>query len=482
MKIRTRYAPSPTGYLHIGGARTALFNYLLAKAYDGDFIIRIEDTDVERNVEGGIDSQFNFLEWMGIVADESIRNPKTFGPYIQSQKLKHYEALALDLVAQKKAYFCFCSKERLDADRELAEKLHETPKYKRHCLNLNEQTIQANLLANKEYTIRLKIDENNEYSWDDLIRGKISIPGSALTDPVILKSNKIAMYNFAVVIDDYEMQISHVIRGEEHISNTPYQLAIAQALNYDLSKIKYGHLSIIVDETGKKLSKRNLALKQFVSDYEKDGYWPHAITNFVALLGWSPKNNQEIMSLVEMVENFDVNNLSKSPAFFDINKMNWFSTQYFNNISQDEFIDFVKTHPLTKELVLKDTTFIDKALLFKSHIVNLKQLINLVDEQFNSNKQLLEEDVNHIKNNQLTNVVQVFYEQLIVSEKFNEQSIKEVIKQVQKTTNNKGANLYMPIRIATTFSSHGPELAKTIYYLGRENVLKNLQSILKVLG
>ncbi|RCT48961.1 glutamate--tRNA ligase [Ureaplasma parvum] len=481
MKIRTRYAPSPTGYLHIGGARTALFNYLLAKAYGGDFIIRIEDTDIERNVEGGINSQLDFLAWMGIIPDESIRNPKAFGPYIQSEKLKHYEKLALDLVDQKKAYFCFCSKEQLDADRELAEKSHQTPKYKRHCLNLDKKTIESNLLQNKEYTIRLKINENMEYSWDDLIRGKISIPGSALTDPVILKSNKIAMYNFAVVIDDYEMQISHVIRGEEHISNTPYQLAIAQALNYDITKIKYGHLSIIVDETGKKLSKRNLSLKQFVSDYEKDGYWPHAITNFVALLGWSPKNNDEIMSLETMIKNFDINNLSKSPAFFDINKMNWFSTQYFNNITQEEFINFINKHSLTKELVLNDYTFINKCLLFKSHIINLKQLIDLVIEQFNCDKKVLASDVDYIKKNQLITVVRVFYEQLIINDEFNEEFIKEIIKKVQIITNNKGANLYMPIRIATTFSSHGPELAKTICYLGREKVLKNLINILKIL-
>lgn len=483
MKMRTRYAPSPTGYLHIGGARTALFNYLLAKSNHGDFIIRIEDTDTERNVEGGIESQFDFLKWMGIIADESLYQPvEKYAPYIQSQKTKRYEQLADALVESKKAYRCFCTKEQLDADRELAEKNQQTPKYNRRCLHLSQQEIENNLKENKNYTIRLKIDDHATFEWDDMIRGKISIPASALTDPVILKSNKMAMYNFAVVIDDFDMEITNVVRGEEHISNTPYQLAIAKALGYDTNKIQYGHLSIIVDETGKKLSKRNKDLKQFISDYENDGYWPHAITNFVSLLGWSPKNNIEIMNLEEMIKNFDVKNLSKSPAFFDITKMNWFSNQYFNKISVDEFIDFIKKHELTKNKVIENSNFINQALLFKPQIYNLKNLINLVDETFSIQKDNRKEDLDFIKNNNLTNVIEIFYKKLTSNQEFSEELIKKIIKEVQIETNNKGINLFMPIRIAATMQSHGPELAKTIYYLSKPQVVANILKTLKALA
>ena len=266
MKVRARYAPSPTGFFHVGGARTALFNYLYAKHMGGDFILRIEDTDTERNVEGGIESQINNLEWMGIKIDESVKNPGKFGPYQQTHKLKRYQELAYKLLEEGKAYRCFCTKDELDKNREAAMAGGQTPKYNRHCLYLTKEEIQKKLDAKIPFTIRLKIDDNTEYSWDDMIRGKISVPTSALTDPVILKSNGIPMYNFGVVVDDHDMQITHVLRGEEHISNTPYQLAIKRALGWEKDPIQYGHLSVIVNETGKKLSKRDKSLKQFIQE------------------------------------------------------------------------------------------------------------------------------------------------------------------------------------------------------------------------
>ncbi|AJQ45639.1 glutamyl-tRNA synthetase [Ureaplasma diversum] len=480
MKVRTRYAPSPTGYLHIGGARTALFNYLFAKAHNGDFIIRIEDTDIERNVEGGIDSQLDYLAWMGIEADESIKNPKEYGPYIQSAKLAKYQQLAEQLIKENKAYRCFCTKEQLEQDRLFAEQTKQTPKYNKRCLYLSQQEIDQKLEANTEFTIRLIINENEEFSWNDLIRGQISIPASALTDPVILKSNKIAMYNFAVVVDDYDMAISHVIRGEEHISNTPYQLAITKALGYEPT-IQYAHLSIIVDETGKKLSKRNLALKQFVADYSDDGYWPHAVVNFISLLGWSPKDNKEKMSMDELIASFDLNHVSKAPAYFDIEKMNWFSNQYFNQISVDQFSEFLKEHQLTDSYVENDPEFINKALLFKPQIYNLKQLLQLIDEHFISQQNLSETDLDFIKTNQLENVVITFNQLLSNIDQWDEVNIKALIKETQQQTNTKGMNLFMPIRIATTFMSHGPELAKMIYFSTKEKVLANLATTLKLL-
>lgn len=417
---------------------------------------------------------------MNIYPDESIKNPKEYGPYIQSAKLAKYEQLANQLVAENKAYRCFCTKEQLEQDRLFAEQSKQTPKYNKRCLYLSQEEINQKLASNIDFVIRLIINDNEQFSWNDLIRGFISIPATALTDPVILKSNKIAMYNFAVVVDDYDMAISHVIRGEEHISNTPYQLAIAKALGYELI-IQYAHLSIIVDETGKKLSKRNLTFKQFVADYSADGYWPHAVVNFISLLGWSPKDNNEKMSMTELINRFDLNHVSKSPAYFDIEKMNWFSNQYFNQATTDEFINFLEQHELTKNKVKNDSEFITKALLFKSQVYNLRQLLDLIQEYFETERSLLTDDLNFIKNNNLTLVIKTFNELLETISEWNETNIKSLIKETQIKTNTKGMNLFMPIRIATSFMSHGPELAKIIYFLTKEKVLANLALTLKYL-
>ncbi|MCV3754313.1 glutamate--tRNA ligase [Ureaplasma zalophigenitalium] len=481
MTVRTRYAPSPTGHLHIGGARTALFNYLFSKSMNGQFIIRIEDTDIARNIEAGIDSQFNFLKWLGIEADESLKNPNPqYAPYQQSLKFAHYEALAEKLVKENKAYYCFCSKEQLEADKEFCQKTQQTYKYNKRCSFLSKEEVAKKMQENIPYTIRLAIHEQEKFAWNDLIRGPIEIHADALTDPVILKSNKIAMYNFAVVIDDYDMAITHVIRGEEHISNTPYQLAIKKALGYNAYDIQYGHLSIIVDETGKKLSKRNLALKQFVEEYAAEGYVPFAVTNFISLLGWSPKSCEEKMTLAEMISQFDLQQVSKAPAYFDIQKMNWFSNLYFKHMPDDEFNNFLMNHELTKEFVSSDSTFIQKACLFKKEIYNLQHLLNLINEHFGAKEHLEESLLSEINNENAKHVILTFYDLLNKTDDFSPEMIAGLINQTKQITNTKGKMLFMPIRIATTYSMHGPELAQMIYYSTKAQVLRNILQILEI--
>ena len=472
-KIRTRYAPSPTGYFHIGGARTALFNYLFAKHNNGDFILRIEDTDVERNVEGGIDSQLLNLEWMGLTPDESIKNPKEHGPYIQSQKLDRYKFLANQLLNEKKAYYCFCTESELKNERENALKNHLTPKYSRKCLHLSQEQIHQNLQKNIPFTIRLKIDDNITYTWNDIVRGKIEVPSSAMTDPVILKSNGIAMYNFAVVIDDYDMEITHVLRGEEHISNTPYQLAIKKALNFN-NDIQYGHLSIVIDETGKKLSKRNSTLKQFIEDYKNMGFIPSAIDNFLALLGWSPIDSKEILSLDELIKNFEINNLSKSPTYFDFNKLLWLGNEYFKKMSENEYLLFVK--PFIDQSILTNNLIsnLDMLLLiFKNQISYASQLNTLINDQFLSNHELNSNEIEIINNN--LDVVDLFDENISKLSIFNVDNIIDIINKVKNITNKKGKDLFMPIRLVSTNLAHGPELAKTIFLLGKEKILLNIK-------
>lgn len=480
MKVRTRYAPSPTGYFHIGGARTALFNYLFAKHYDGEFIVRIEDTDTERNVENGAESQLENISWMQFEPDESLLKPGRYGPYLQTQKLKRYEELANKLLLEKKAYRCFCSKHELEEQRKIAEANHQTPKYNRRCLYLSDLEIQDKINKGYEYVIRLKIDDKRDYEWNDLIRGKISINGDALTDPVILKSNKIAMYNFAVVIDDYDMDISHVLRGEEHISNTPYQIAIKEALGFNNKDIKYGHLSIIVNDQGKKLSKRDTTLKQFISDYREMGYLPQAIDNFLCLLGWTPSDNKELMNLNEMIAKFDLNDVSKSPAKFDVDKMNWVSNNHFKLMDIDEYYKFVKPFVKSKNIIYKKHEK-DVLLLLKPQISYAMQIDDLIEDLFGVKSKIDSETKKEVI--ELIDYIKLIKPLLIKYLKSknlkSEQEAKDLINYIKTETALKGKELFMSIRILCTGQMHGPELAKTLFLLGNDNILKNVELIEK---
>ncbi len=479
MKIRTRYAPSPTGYFHIGGARTALFNFLFAKKMNGDFIVRIEDTDTERNVENGVESQLFNLNWLNIRPDESPQKEGKYKPYQQTQKLDRYQLLAESLLAENKAYRCFCSKEELDEQRKQAEANHETPKYNRKCLMLSENEIRTKITNKQEYVIRLKINENDSYEWNDLVRGKISIPGSALTDPVILKSNKIAMYNFAVVVDDYDMDITHVLRGEEHISNTPYQIAIKKALGFDKKEISYGHLSIIINDEGKKLSKRDSNLKQFIEDYRLLGYLPIAIVNFLCLLGWTPNNNKEVMSLSEMINAFQLEFLSKSPAKFDILKLNWISNQHFKLMEDKKYLEFVKPFVKSKNEIFMQNP--DKVLLLlKNQIAYAKQIDDLIIDLFENDK--IDETAKKEINDQKTNIkiIAPILLSLIDDANFEEEeNIKKIINTVKEQTKLNGKNLFMPIRLLSTKKQHGPDLATTLSLFGKKRIKQNINDVLQ---
>ncbi len=478
-KVRTRYAPSPTGFFHIGGARTALFNYLYAKHCNGDFVVRIEDTDVERNVEGGIDSQLDNLNWLKIFYDESIKNPGKFGPYIQSQKLERYRELANKLLQEGKAYYCFCSKDELDLQREIAMKQGHTPKYNRKCLYLSKEEIQQKLDQNIPHVIRLRMHDDENIEWQDLIRGHMSVPTSALTDPVILKSNGIPMYNFAVVVDDYDMQITHVLRGEEHLSNTPYQIAIKKALGFDDRNIMYGHLSIIVDETGKKLSKRNKGLKQFIQDYKNMGILPEAITNFLSLLGWSSKSNNEILLMDQIIKEFDFDRISKSPAFFDFKKMLWISNSYLKNMNDKDYLEYVKKF-LTVNLD-KYAKYEDEILLtFKPQIQFAQQINELITDVFICDVNKLSVELQEIVKQDFFKKNMYALKQVISTmNEINYDNAKDIIDNVKQISGLKGKELFLPMRIACIGKEHGPEMNKILTIIGKEQILKNIEILIK---
>lgn len=334
-RVRVRYAPSPTGFLHIGNARTAMFNYLFAKHYNGDFVLRIEDTDVERNVEGGEESQMEYLHWLGIDPDEGPTNPGKCGPYRQMERLDIYKKIVDELLERGLAYKCFCTQEELVSVKEMQEQAGMAPMYNRKCANLTKDEVAEKETQGLPYVIRLKVPANKTYTWKDMIRGNISVESKDIGDWVIVKSNGIPTYNFAVVVDDHFMAISHVFRGEEHISNTPKQLMIYEMMGWEAPT--FGHMTLIVNEQHKKLSKRDHSIMQYVSQYKECGYLPEAMFNFMALLGWSPENEEEIFTKEELIQQFSEERLSKSPSMFDKNKLAWVNNRYIKALSEEKF-------------------------------------------------------------------------------------------------------------------------------------------------
>ncbi|MGZ9755503.1 glutamate--tRNA ligase [Mycoplasma sp. 5912] len=455
-KVRTRYAPSPTGYLHIGGARTALFNYLFAKHYNGTFIFRLEDTDVKRNVIGGEASQIDNLAWLGIIPDESPLKPNPkYGQYRQSEKLGRYQQVANMLLELGFAYKAYDTTEELEAQKQESDaKGIPSFRYNRNWLKISDAEKQIRD-QNGAYSIRLAMPKNQVYQWNDIVRGQISFNSDEIGDWVIIKSDGYPTYNFAVVIDDYDMQITHILRGEEHIGNTPKQIALYQMLNWNMPE--FGHLTIITNMEGKKLSKRDTSLKQFIEDYKNEGYLPQAIFNFLSLLGWTAADASEMMSHYENIIKFDPNRLSKSPSKFDILKMNWFSKQYMKTQDNNEILKHLSLDNSNKSLQwinLFIDTFKQSAITYAEMNQNLMLYLNPIDKyfEFNDNEiQVINEFKNYIDFNN-----------------FSIENIQDAINATSKNLNIKGKNLFMPIRLATTSQQHGPELAKAIYLYGPE--------------
>lgn len=475
-KVRVRYAPSPTGHLHIGGARTALFNYLFAKHYNGDFIIRIEDTDIARNVEGGEQSQIEYLEWMGVVADESPSKPKAFGPYRQMERLDIYQSYAQQLIQQGHAYRCFCSEEELEADYQRQKDAGvSATKYNRKCAYLSQHQVSENLEKRLPFTIRIHVPEEKTYEFDDIIRGHVSFDSKDIGDWVLVKANGIPTYNYAVVIDDHLMEISHVFRGEEHLSNTPKQLMLYDMFNW--TPPAFGHMTLIVNEQRKKLSKRDETILQFMSQYKQLGYLPQAMMNFMALLGWSPEEEEEIFTKEQLIERFSEKRLSKSPSMFDPAKLKWINNRYIKQLDFDSYKAFVypflnqayDLSDLTQDWIDKCLAIFQEQLSFGQEIVQLAALFfneyNLEDQQA---QEVFEQESTKIVAKKLLEVL---------PEDYQVETIKEAMNQVKELTSIKGKSLFMGIRVAATGQCHGPDLISTLWLLGKDKVKDRLTKL-----
>lgn len=443
-KVRVRYAPSPTGLLHIGNARSALFNYLFARHYDGDFIIRIEDTDTLRNVEGGEESQLKYLKWLGISWNEGPDVGGNYGPYRQLERLSTYQEYAHKLIDMGYAYKEF-----------------------------NEDK--------SAYAIRFKVDQSKTYRFDDLVRGTLTFLGTEVEDWIILKENGIPTYNFAVVIDDHLMDITHVLRGEEHITNTPKQIMVYEAFNFEVPT--FGHMTIIVNEQRKKLSKRDKDVVQFISEYANLGYLPDAMFNFISLLGFSPKTEDEILSPNQIIESFDPKRLSKSPAMFDKVKLGYINGQYIKKLDKEELANMVKPFLENANIpIISQDWLIRLSSLLQERMTHVGQIVNLYEAFFHETIKINDEALNFLQENNSIEVIKLFYEKLNNISEFTSENISAAIKETGKELSIKGKPLFMATRIATTGDMHGPSLPETISLIGKKvilNRLKNTQEVLK---
>ena len=374
MEIRTRFAPSPTGYMHIGNLRTALYEYLIAKSKGGKFILRIEDTDQERYVEGAVDIIYNTLRLTGLKHDEGPDIGGDYGPYVQSERMGIYMDYAKELIEKGEAYYCFCTKERLESLKVKNDEGEAFAYYDRHCLGLSKEEIEKNLASGMPFVIRQKMPTEGTTTFDDVVYGSITVENSELDDQILIKADGMPTYNFANVIDDHLMKITHVVRGSEYLSSTPKYNLLYKAFGWTAPE--YVHLPPVMKDAHHKLSKRNGDAS--FEDLIAKGYIVEAVLNYIALLGWSPSDNEEFFTLDELIKKFDISGLSKSPSIFDIQKLTWMNSEYIKRMDFDKYFELAL--PKLKEGIKNENIDLKKvAALLQKRLETLNDIPALVD-------------------------------------------------------------------------------------------------------
>lgn len=482
-QVRVRYAPSPTGQLHIGGARTALFNYLFARKHQGTFILRIEDTDQTRHVDNAESGQMEGLKWLGISWDEGIGAGGEHGPYRQSERLDIYSSYLQQLLEKGHAYECFCTEEEIAREREEQEARGETPMYSGRCRHLSEEEKEKLRSEGRKPTIRFLVPKNQVVEIDDHVRGHVEFETDGIGDFIIARPDGMPMYNFACVVDDHLMKISHVIRGEEHLSNTPRQVLLYRAFGWEPPQ--FAHISLILNQDRKKMSKRDESIIQFIEQYRELGYLPEAVVNFIALLGWSPGGEEEVFSLAELEQIFGLDRIAKSPAVFDTEKLAWMNNVYMKQAETERVVELARPHlvkagrisatPDEAELawVRELVSLYQDRMRAASDIVEMTELFFREDVQFES------EAENVVAEPHVKDVAAAFLKQVQETDMFTAEHIGTLVKAVQKETGYKGKQLFMPLRVVLTGQTHGPDLNRTIHLLGRERVVERLEKYLQ---
>lgn len=488
--IKTRYAPSPTGYLHVGGLRTALYCYLVAKKNAGNFILRIEDTDRERFVPGAIENLIRSLNWAGINSDEGVvlsQNGENVeqvgqnGPYIQSEKLETYQKYANQLIEEKKAYYCFCSKERLEELRKIQEVNKQPPGYDGHCRNLSLEEAKLRIANGEKYVIRMKMPKEGTTKFTDLIRGEVEFRNELVDDQVILKTDGFPTYHLAVVIDDHFMEITHAIRGEEWLSSTPKHLVLYDMFGWQPPQ--FAHLPLLLNADKSKLSKRQGDVA--VEDYRNKGYLPEAVINFVAFLGWNPGTEKEIFSLDELVQEFSLERVSKSGAVFNLEKLDWYNKEYLKMIDENRLLDLCKPLLEEKYKISNSQFSISKIIALERErattLVELAENLRFIFEDLPYESEILvwkkdTRDGTKNKLQELYNYLSNFSVQDWTKKKM-EQKVGEWIKE----KNYGVGDVLWPMRVALSGQKNSPGPYEIAEVLGKEKSLERMQVGIKKL-
>ena len=468
MSVRVRFAPSPTGFLHIGGLRTALYNYLYAKQNDGIFILRIEDTDRNRYVEGAVENLIKTMQWSGIEYDEGPKIEGNKGPYFQSKRLDIYKKYIQQLIKKEKAYPCFYSTERLkNIEKEnIPSNILTQQDQKYRNISIDESITR---MKNENHVIRLKVPKSGSIEYRDQVRGKLKFDLSLIEDQILIKSDGYPTYHFANVVDDYLMEITHVIRGEEWLASMPKHLLLYE--NFNWKKPEFVHLPLILNQDKTKLSKRQNDVA--VEDYINNGYLKKAFINYLSLLGWHGSGDQELYTFDELVEDFSIDRIQKSGAIFDIKKLNWMNNHYIKKLDPQEILDkFLKDN-----IDLKDKITLP---MIKLVYEKIDRLTDIRDElKFLFEYSLENKKCHEILNNESSKtVLKLFNTKLEKTHILDSMSFKTIVSKIQEEIKVGGKDLWMPLRIAITGKMHGPDVASIVEILGKEACLQRLNNII----
>lgn len=473
-KVRVRFAPSPTGYLHVGGLRTALYNYLFARHHGGEFILRIEDTDQSRYVDGALENLLKTLKDCGLEYDEGPDKEGQVGPYTQSERTDIYREHVQQLLDTNHAYRCFCTSERLDELRALQKLRKEPPGYDQRCRHLSKDQVEENLKQNIPYTVRMKVPEKTTVKFQDEVRSWVSYESSNIDDQVLLKSDNFPTYHLANVVDDHLMKITHVIRGEEWLPSTAKHVILYEAFGWDIPK--FAHLPLLLNLDRTKLSKRQGDVA--VEDYLKKGYVLQALLNFVSLLGWNEGagSEQEIFTKEELIEKFSLEHVNKAGAVFDVNKLKWMNGLYVRAMNEEGFFDFVKDF-LDESFLSEDEARLKAMLFTLRDNIELASDINREMEIYKDDFSFETESAKEMASlEDSKKLYKLLFEKFNALNNLDAESFKALMKESQKESGFKGKQLWMPYRVAITGREHGPDISRLTLLYGKEKVVKRLEN------
>lgn len=483
-KAVVRFAPSPTGYLHIGGLRTALYNFLYARHTGGKFILRIEDTDRERFVEGAIENLIASLKWAGIdydegvfVEDGKIVSKGENGPYIQSERLEIYKKYVDELIDKGYAYYCFCTKERLDDLREEQRIKGQVPKYDGLCRGVSLEDAKKRIAAGESYVVRLKLPHDENIAFHDMVRGDVVINSNEIDDQVLMKSDGFPTYHMAVVVDDHLMGVTHIVRGEEWLASTPKHVYLYKALGWEAPE--FVHLPTVLNKNRKKLSKREGDVS--VEDFRGRGYLPEGLINYLALVGWSPEDEREIFSLKELEDEFTFERVGKSGGIFDKDKLDWVNAHYVKSYPLEKIAELskpfiIESKLMTVEDIERDPHYYEVMIdTVRDSVSRLDEIPDRISFIFKDFEITEDSALEVLKGETVKELLEGGLKLLKGVEAFDEENSKTFMKELQKATGIKGKNLYMPFRAAISGNVHGPEMNNIIYLLGKDKMIERIK-------